>query len=406
MEVVALLEDAPLSGSGTGPAYREGNLIPESRMRRVWLVLPLLAVAACSETQFVPGSALPPPSNLTYEVEPSGTPGAPSGVLLAWDNSNDPSLAVWHVYSRGATSDAYRLRGSTTSNTFHDNGVPHLQYYVTAEDIDGNETAPSNVVTVDERLALQQPSTLTSTSLNGAIALTWSDNAYLSDPAGFKIYRVYSASYDLDRDLCGTTWSLEGTTVAPEFVAGVLTNGVPRCFGVSALSVEGFESLWSPIRSDTPRPDARNIVLYARQAQDAGSGFRFWRDLNGDGVADPSEIGLVLAGSSALNDFTVERDAGGSLFLTPLRGGTGVAVYGNAPVTDLTSIDYAPDITYGRAGLEALPGWGYVFETDGGDGFARYGAVRVTHVGQTFLILDWSFQTDHGNPELLRAASR
>jgi hypothetical protein len=42
-----------------------------------------------------------------------------------------------------------------------------------------------------------------------------------------------------------------------------------------------------------------------------------------------------------------------------------------------------------------------VFETDGGDGFIRYGAVRVTHVGQSFLILDWAFQTDRGNPELL-----
>ena len=38
---------------------------------------------------------------------------------------------------------------------------------------------------------------------------------------------------------------------------------------------------------------------------------------------------------------------------------------------------------------------------DGGDGFKRYGAVRVTHVGQDFLILDWAFQTDPGNPELI-----
>jgi hypothetical protein len=377
-------------------------------MRRAWLALPFIGLAACSQTTVVDGGGglVAPPSNLTYEVEPSGTPGAPTGLLLHWDFDNDPNLAVWHVYSRGSTSESYRLRGSTTSNSFHDQGVPHLQYYVTAEDIDGVESSPSAVVTVDERLALQKPTTISSTSLNGAIALTWSDNPFLSDPAGFKIYRVYSASYDLDRNLCGATWSLEGTTVAPEFVASALTNGVPRCFGVSAISIEGFESLWSPIRSDTPRPDARNVVLYARQVQDAGSGFRFWRDLDGDRVADANEIGLVLAGSSALADFTVERDAGGALFLTPLRTGTGVAVYGNGPVPDLTSIDYAPDITYGRGGLEALPGWGYVFETDGGDGFLRYGAVRVTHVGQTFLILDWSYQTDPGNPELIRVALR
>ena len=50
---------------------------------------------------------------------------------------------------------------------------------------------------------------------------------------------------------------------------------------------------------------------------------------------------------------------------------------------------------------EAVPGWGYVFQMNGGDGFARYGAVRVTHVGQDYLILDWAYQTDPGNPELV-----
>jgi hypothetical protein len=373
-------------------------------MRLPWLAVPLLLLAACSETRvFDGGSLVGPPSNLIYTVEASGTPSAPSGVLLQWDFSNDANLAVWNIYSRGSTSEAYRLRASTTSNSFHDEGIPHLHYYVTAEDIDGRESGPSNVVTVDERLALEKPANLTTTSLNGAIALAWSDNPFLNNPSRFKIYRVYSASYDLDQNLCGQTWALEGTTVAPEFIAGALPNGVSRCFGVSAISVEGWESLWSPIRSDTPRPDARNVVVYARQAQDAGSGFRFWLDLNGNGVSDPGELGLVQSGSAPTNDFTVERDASGALFLTPQRSGTGVLVYGTGPITDLTSIDVAPLGPYGRAGVEALPGWGYVFETDGGDGYHRYGGVRVTHVGQNFLILDWSFQTDFGNPELLRA---
>jgi hypothetical protein len=373
-------------------------------MRLFWLAAPFLLVAACGETQLVGGGSLvSPPSNLIYTVEASGTPDKPSGVLLQWDLDTDPNLSAWNVYSRGSTAESYRLRATTTSNSFHDEGIPHLQYYVTAEDIDGNETGPSNVVTVDERLALEKPATLTSTTLNAAIALTWADNAFKSNPSRFRIYRIYSTSYDLDRNLCGDTWFLEGTTVAPEFIASALTNGVSRCFGVSAVSVEGWESLWSPIRNDTPRPDARNIALYARQVQDAGSGFRFWRDVNGDGVSDPAELGLVLAGSSPLNDFSVEKDASGALFLTPVRAGTGVLQYGNAPVPDLTSIDVAPPGPYGRPGIEALPGWGYVFETDGGDGFNRYGAVRITHVGQDFLILDWSFQTDFGNPELIRA---
>ena len=126
------------------------------------------------------------------------------------------------------------------------------------------------------------PADLVSTTLDGAVALSWTDNAYTSDPANFENYRIYSTSYDLDDDLCGTSWGLEGTTVAPEFVVGALANGRPACFAVSAASIDGAESARSARCADTPRPDSRNVVLFARQAQDAESGFRFWDDLNGD----------------------------------------------------------------------------------------------------------------------------
>ena len=246
------------------------------------------------------------------------------------------------------------------------------------------------------------PATLTSTTLDGAVALVWSDNAYQADPANFQNYRVYSTGYNLDDDLCGTDWTLEGTTVAPEFLVGALTNGVPRCFHVTAVSVDGFESNRSPLRSDTPRPDARNVALFALQTQTQGSGFRFWDDLNDDGAVQSAELGLVRDGTSNTIDFFVDRDGVGDLFLTPVRSGTGVEYYDeNDPVEDLTGIDFAEDRDYRTTGILAIPGYGYVFEMDGGDGFLRYGALRVTHVGQTFLIVDWAFQTDPGNPELI-----
>lgn len=250
----------------------------------------------------------------------------------------------------------------------------------------------------------EAPDELTSTTLDGAVALTWSDNPFQSDPDIFEAYAVHSASYNLDSDQCGS-WRLEGTTVAPEFVVGALTNGVPRCFYVSAVSIDGLESESSPLTHDTPRPDARNVAIFARQQQDAGSGFRFWEDLNGDGNVQRGELGRVVAGSSVAADFTVERDVSGALFLTPAVAGVEVALYGNAPVEDLTSITVAPDAGYDPAGIEALPGWGYVFQIDDGSAFFSYGAVRVTHVGQNLLILDWAYQTDPGNPEL-RVAGR
>ena len=252
------------------------------------------------------------------------------------------------------------------------------------------------------------PATLTSATLDQAIALTWLDNSYTADPANFQNYRVFSSSYDLDNAVCGA-WRLEGTTVAPEFIVGALENGVPRCFAVSAVSVTGAESAQSPVRSDTPRPDARNVVVYAVDVQTDSSGFRFWDD-DGDGQVEDGELGRIRDGAATDIDFFVDRDGSGSFFFNPVRSGTGVELYSSLPVEDLTSVDFAPCLagatpgqcaSYTTSPLEASPGLGYVFETDGGDGFIRYGAVRVTHVGQTFLILDWAFQTDRGNPELL-----
>jgi len=245
------------------------------------------------------------------------------------------------------------------------------------------------------------PEALHTTTLDGAVALVWDDNAYVSDPANFEHYRIYSSSFQIETTACGTSWRLEGTTVAPEFLVGALTNGVSRCFVVTAVSVDGAESAFSGSRADTPRPDSRNVILFARQEQDAESGFRFWDDLDGDGRSQDDELGLVRNGSAGDIDFSVERDGTGALFLDPVRVGTGVELYSDLPVEDLTSIDIAPSGTFRTSAIEAAPGFGYVFEMEAGDEFFRYGALRVTHVGQTFLIFDWAFQTDPGNPELL-----
>jgi len=197
--------------------------------------------------------------------------------------------------------------------------------------------------------------------------------------------------------------------VAPEFVVGALANGVAECFSVTAMSVDQLEGTRSDPRQDTPRPDARNVVIFARQISGSQSGFRFWNDLNGDGLVQNNELGRIVSGTSTAADFSVERDANDSLFFKPRRGGkTRLALYDSLPVADLTSIDLAPDpliprtpvLDYDTTGATALPGLGYVFETPGPSGSVLYGAVRPTHVGDRFLILEWSFQTDPGNPEL------
>ncbi len=361
-----------------------------------------LAAAACQDAVSV--SVPSTPQNLTYELEPSGDPDQPLGILLVWDDVGDADLASYRVYSRGSASGSFGLRGETTSNTFHDNGVPHLDYFVTAVDVNGNESAASNVIRVNEWLQLERPATLTSISLNGAIHLEWADNAYQADPTLFSWYRIYSTSYDLDLGVCGATWMLEGTTIAPEFLVSAMTNGVPRCFGVSAVSRLGYESLWSPLRQDTPRPDARNVLVYALQQNATQAGFRFWNDANNDGKGQSAELGLVESGNAADIDFRVTRGLGDTLWIEPIYSGTRLQVYGQ--VGDLTSIDFAPAAGYSRNLFQAVPTYGYVFEIVEGASTLRYGALRVTHVGRDYMIFDWSLQTDLGNPELLRRAGQ
>ncbi|MGH7608284.1 MAG: hypothetical protein ACREME_13205 [Gemmatimonadales bacterium] len=369
------------------------------------LLLLALAAPACQDALFDPGpggGAPSIPGNLTYRLEPSGDADRPLGILLIWDDVSDADLAGYRIYSRGATTGSFGLRGETSSNTFHDNGVPHLQYIVTAFDATGGESGASNAITVDERLQLDRPNSLFSISLDGAIHLQWDDNAYESAPSRFASYRIYSASYDLDIGECGTSWLLEGTTIAPEFLVGVMANGAPRCFGVSAVSREGYESLWSLPRQDTPRPDARNTLVFAYDEEPAQAGFRFWQDVNGDGQGQASELGLVLDGDLDGLDFWVFRDPSDStLWLVPDFSGTSVQVYGTLPVADLTSIDSAPDTGYARDMIQAVPGYGYVFQIIEEGTSPRYGALRVTHVGRDYVIFDWSFQTDLGNPELV-----
>lgn len=355
----------------------------------------LIGILACTDYEGDLGpDELGAPSDLTYQLVPSGDPAAPDGVLLRWTDPGDADISHFVIYSRGSTNNSWSRRAATTSSTFHDAGIPHLQYYVVSEDANGSQSRPSNTVTVDERNRLPAPSTLVSVSLDRAIQLSWSANARNASPTLFDYYRVYSTPYDLDRNLCDANlWVLEGTTVSEDFLVTGLANGAPRCFAVSTVSRDGHESVWTTPRADTPRYDARNVLIFVAQDSLAASGFRFHFPSTG-------AMGSVVAGDRGDIDFRLERRADGSVWITPVRSGTRLALYSTSPVTDLTSIDVAPERNqFSTAAIEAVPGYAYVVETMLSDGL-HYGAIRVTHTTKDYMIFDWSYQTDPGNPEL------
>jgi hypothetical protein len=243
--------------------------------------------------------------------------------------------------------------------------------------------------------SLETPETLVSVSLNTAIQLSWDPNARLANPGRFSHYNVYSTSYDLDRNVCDDAgWALEGTSVSEDFLVSGLTNGVPLCFAVSSASTGGTESDVSAYRNDTPRFDSRNVLVSTSQSDNSSSGFRFEFESS-------SQLGQIVSGDRNDIDFRVDRHNDGSIWLSTVRNGTSVVLYSQDPVNDLTSIDIAPLNGYITGSIEAVPGFAYVFETQLSDGL-HYGAVRITHTAADYVILDWAYQTDFGNPELRR----
>jgi hypothetical protein len=188
------------------------RLVPRGPFSLLPVLAMLAARSACSEVDATSpggggggsgGSELGPPTNLTYQLLPSGDPTAPDGVLLRWTEPSDSRVADYVVYSRGTTSAQWSRRGATTSNSFHDAGIPHLQYYVVAEDASGIESRGSNAVTLEERNRLPAPTTVTSITLDRAIQLAWTANARTGSPTVFDYYRVYSTLYNLDKVLEG-----------------------------------------------------------------------------------------------------------------------------------------------------------------------------------------------------------
>lgn len=235
-------------------------------------------VAACNNNNNNPLNnymAPSPPVGLVYQLNLGEQIGSDSiiepGVLLSWLPPNpDSTIQDFVVYGSDSTdSNGFVRRAVTTSVSFHDAGQPQLQYYITSQDVNAVESAPSNVVFIDPADTVQAPANLTGTPLDSAALLQWPDNS-ISGPNGarFDFYRVYSDS--VSGNTCiGSSTVLEGQTVSAGFVITGVANDVPRCYFVTAVTRSGHESAGSPAviitpsSSDPPYSAARISGSYA-----------------------------------------------------------------------------------------------------------------------------------------------
>ena len=363
------------------------------RLSRLMLAT-LLPLAACETLLTGPATDPDAPANVTYQLIPSGDPAAPLGVLLTWEIPRSGRAVAFNVYGRTSGGAEWQLRATTTSPTFHDAGMPEAQYYVATRDQNGDEIANSDIITIDLQSHLPAPQSLTSISLNRAVQLSWSGNVVAVSNQTFDHYRVYSTAYDGSRGVCTADWVLEGTTVSDGFLAANLSNGISRCFAVSAVTHDGHETEWSDARLDTPRYDARNVLVYATLARPDSSAFVFADD-------STHAFGAVAPLTRRDVDFTIVRHPDNSLWITPAQASVTVATFGTGPVSDLTSVNRAPSTGYASTAVQAVPGHAYVFKIVKADG-THFGAVRIEFATADYLVFDWAYQSASGNPELNR----
>ncbi len=246
---------------------------------RSWLAAPFVVaalIAACNNNNNnITNGIVPPgaPTGLIYQLNLGEQVGAGDsiiepGVLLSWlPPSPDSTVQDFVIYGSDSTDSAGFLRRSiTTSITWHDAGTPanlQRQYYVTSQDVNGDESSPSNIVLIDAADTVQNPAGLTGTPLDSAVALAWQSNS-ISGPNGshFDFYRVYSQ--DTNNNACvGSSTVLEGQSVSNGFVITGIANGVGRCYFVTAVTKSGHESpgsnavLLTPESTDPPFSAAR-----------------------------------------------------------------------------------------------------------------------------------------------------
>lgn len=215
------------------------------------------------------------PTGLVYQLNLGEQIGADSiiepGVLLSWlPPSPDSTVQAFIVYGSDSTDSAgFVERALTTSVSFHDAGQPQNEYGVTSQDVNGVQSALSNIVHIDASDTVETPSDLTGTPLDSAALLQWPDNS-ITGPNGsrFDFYRVYSDSVSGSTCVASST-VLEGQTVSNGFVITGVANDVPRCYFVTAVTRSGHESAGSPgiiitpSSSDPPYSAARISGRYA-----------------------------------------------------------------------------------------------------------------------------------------------
>lgn len=363
---------------------------------RYWLsALAVAGLAACDSGLMDPGG-VEPPVNLEGDYYNRG-------VDLLWEMHGEWDGEPFRVYGKEDTSPEYFFIAEVTSCAsgqcvYRDINVSsevQYEYYVAAVDTEtGTEAASAHSVEVfvPTPQPPPAPTSLDAVALDGAVYLHWPDDGAAAED--FAVYRVYVVSREV---------YLVGESDSPAFLDAFVNNGTTYEYFVTSVDDLGHESPASHLVSATPRPDYTGELAYAYSDVPGSSGFRF---------QETDRTKAVIDGDSRNRHFRIYVDdhelwfgLGEGVRVHAQTRATSALTCGPGADPDCVAWDRAPTTGYLEDDLAIRAGYTYMFHVPGDDGKMRYGAVRVTHFSSCpgddrYVIFDWAYQTQPGNPNL------
>jgi hypothetical protein len=215
------------------------------------------------------------------------------------------------------------------------------------------------------------------------IRVMWIANTE-SDLDGYRVYRSTEPTGYFPRV---ATVSRQATS----FTDREVHNGVTYYYALSSFDNAGNESeLTSRTVHDTPRPEGGGLRLDNAHLDSRRAGYDFSADrvVSGEDVdADiyywhsPEEGAWMVATERTDDDYTDIQDAG---YLA------------------LDDVDWAPEEGWAPEGeVPLIEGHSYIVWTWDN----HYAKFRVASVTSDRVVIDWAYQVDEGNPELIRSGS-
>ncbi len=242
----------------------------------------------------------------------------------------------------------------------------------------GCDSDDGPVVVVDS-IPPAAPQAVSTVTGDGRVTISWVPNTD-GDLAGYRVYRGVDG-------YLGEMFPL-ATTPSTTFVDAAVLNGTTYSYAVAAYDVAGNESALSVENTqDTPRPAGANLVLYDISFEPGElAGYDF-------------SAGVLRLAGDASTDLYYEV-AGGTRLMVARDLSTDVQDAGYRGLDDL---DWAPDEGWSPTGtVELIVGHAYYAWTRTGN-FAKF---RVTSITDSQVRIDWAYQLQADNPELIRTPRR